>query len=174
MKKLGGSIMKKLVTVILTILLTSTMFASRPVAVSASSVLETVNGGGTALMGPPGSAKGVSSFGFHATLYADGSAVGHFDCVDQMGDVTGAGNIFGDITSWSRNGDGTVSLYVTNGKFVKFPGGLVASGIDFTVTIQKYGGAGVGHWSLTTGKGIICWETLISGQIVEKDIYKNS
>jgi hypothetical protein len=167
--------MKKLVTIILTVLLTSTMFASRPVAVSASSVLETVNGGGTALMGFPGLAKGVSSFGFGATLYADGSAVGHFDCVDLMGDVTGAGNIFGDITSWSREPiTGYLILHVTNGKFVSFPGGLVASGIDFTVTIQKYGGAGVGHWSLTTGKGIICWETLISGQIVEKDIYKNS
>jgi len=162
-------IMKKPATLVLTVLLAATMFASHPVAASAASVYATINGGGTALMGTPGHAVGVSSFGIHATLYVGGSAQGQFDCVDQMGDATGAGNIFGDITSWSQNTDGTVNLYVTNGKFVNIPGGHPAS-TSFTITIQSYGGAGVGHWTLTlTPSGfLVCYELVTSGQIVSR------
>jgi hypothetical protein len=166
-RRITGNLMKKRVTLILTVLLAATVFASHPVAASAASVVATINGGGTALMTPPGFGVGVSSFGIHATLYADGSARGHVDCVDQMGDATGAGNIFGDITSWSQNADGTVNLYVTNGKFVNIPGGHPGS-VSFTVTIQSYGGAGVGHWTLTSGGFLFCYEILKSGQIVWK------
>src|SRR5437899_11060368 len=86
---------------------------------------------------PPG--MGVTSFGFEATLYSDGSARGFFDCADHMGDVPGyPGNIFGAITSWSLNRDGTVSLYVTDAKLVLVGSGLVVSGgLPFTVTIQR-------------------------------------
>jgi hypothetical protein len=68
-------------------------------------VVATINGGGTALMtsGPGAGGKSVSSFGFHATLYSDGTAIGHVDCVDHMGD-TATGNIFGDVTAWSPGG----------------------------------------------------------------------
>jgi hypothetical protein len=116
--------------------------------------------------------KGVSSFGFEATLYSDGSAKGHFDCVDHQGDAPGyPGNIFGDITSWSQNADGSVSLYVANGKIVAIPGGPAGT-TPFTVTIQTFGGAGVGHWTLDGpgfsspfNGGPICQELLTSGQI---------
>jgi hypothetical protein len=166
--------MKKLVNLLPAILLAVAMLAPHPVAASAATVVGTINGGGTANMTdlPPG--MGVSSFGFEATLFSDGSAQGHFDCVDHMGDVPGyPGNVFGDITSWSQNADGTVSLYVTDGKFVAFPGGHtggLVGPISFTVTIQSFGGAGVGHWTLTADgqTNPICIELLSSGQIVAR------
>lgn len=146
------------------------LFAASPVAAKSISVVGTINGGGTATMTD---GMGVSSFGFQVTLFSDGSAQGRFDCVDHMGDAPGyPGNIFGQITSWSQNADGTISLYVTDGKLVAIPGGLVVpGGLPFTVTIQQFGGAGVGHWTLDvpgvpspTG-GPICVELLLSGQI---------
>jgi hypothetical protein len=92
--------MKKLVTLILTLLLAATMLGSRPVAANAASVVATINGGGTSVMTDLPAGMGVSSFGFEVTLFSDGSARGHFDCVDHMGDVPGyPGNIFGAITS---------------------------------------------------------------------------
>jgi hypothetical protein len=119
--------------------------------------------------------KGVSSFGFEATLFSDGSATGHFDCVDHMGDPAGyPGNIFGDITSWSQDALG-LHLYVTKGKLVGHGSPIVRGGLAFTVTIQSFGGAGVGHWTLEgPGPGFIspfnggpiCQELLTSGQIV--------
>jgi len=118
---------------------------------------------------------GATSFGFEATLFSDGTARGHFDCVDQMGDVPGyPGNIFGAITRWSKNGDGTVSLYVTDAKLVMLGSGLVVSGgLPFTVTIQTSGGPGVGHWTLDVpglpspfNGGPICQELMKSGQVV--------
>jgi len=61
-------------------------------------------------------------------------------------------------------------LHVTDGKLVAIPGGLVVpGGLSFTVTIQKSGGAGVGHLDLPGfpgPTGPICVELLISGQIV--------
>ena len=157
------------------LLLTAAVFlASSAGAANAVTVVARVNGGGTAVMTdlPPG--MGVTSFGFHATLFSDGSAQGHVDCVDHVGDVPGyPGNIFGEITSWSRNTDGTVNLQVTNGKLVAFPGGLVVpGGLPFTVTIQSPGGAGVGHWTLDVpgvksqfNGGPICQELMVSGQV---------
>ena len=136
-------------------------------------VVAKINGGGTSVMTDLPAGMGTSSFGFQATLFSDGSATGHFDCVDHMGDVPGyPGNIFGEITSWTRNTDGTVNLQVTNGKVVIFPGGLVLGGLAFTVTIQSPGGAGVGHWTLDVpgapspyNGGPLCQELLVSGQI---------
>ena len=49
-------------------------------------------------------------------LLADGSATGHFDYVDQHGDNL-PGNIFGEVTSWSMEGQ-VVVLNVT-GKLVR-------------------------------------------------------
>jgi len=154
------------------------MFAAHPVAASAASMVGTIHGGGTANMTDVVGAgfKGVSSFGFEATLFSDGSARGHFDCVDHMGDPAGyPGNVFGDITSWSRNADSSVNLFVTNGKLVAIPGGPAGAGLAFTVTIQSTGGAGVGHWTLNApglpspfNGGPICQELLTSGQIVAR------
>ena len=154
--------------------LTAVLFAY-PATASAASVVGHINGGGTANMTDLPAGMGVSSFGFEATLFSDGSARGHFDCVDHMGDVPGyPGNILGGIPSWSLNADGSVSLNVTNGKLVAIPGGLVVpGGLPFTVTIQRFGGAGVGHWTLDVpgvpspfNGGPICQELLTSGQIV--------
>ena len=168
--------MKKLLTLIPTVLLAATMFTANPLAASASSVVETINGGGTSVMTdlPPG--MGVTSFSVHATLYSDGTASGHVDCVDHMGDVPGyPGNIFGAITSWSRNADGDVSLHVSDGRLIAIPGGpVVSGGLPFTLTIQRFGGAGVGHWTLDVGipspfnGGPICQELLTSGQIIDR------
>jgi hypothetical protein len=132
-------------------------------------VVARINGGGTAemqLLSPDGQGgSGRSMFGTGVTLFSDGSATGNFDCVDQHGDATGAGNIFGKVTSWSKEGN-VIVLQVT-GKFVNAPGGHPVD-ISFTVKIQQFGGAGVGHWSLESGGFIFCWELLTSGQIVYK------
>jgi hypothetical protein len=165
--------MMKLVNLLPAILLVVAMLAPHSAAASAATVVETINGGGTANMTDVVAAgfKGVSSFGFHATLYSDGSAKGHIDCVDHVGDAPGyAGNVFGDFTSWSLNPDGSVSLQGT-GKLIGFPGGPVGT-VSFTLTIQSFGGAGVGHWTLDSpgfvspfNGGPICQELLTSGQI---------
>ena len=167
--------MRRLVTFVAVISLALAMLASQSVPANGATVVGRINGGGTSVMTdlPPG--MGVTSFGFEATLFSDGSARGHFTCVDQVGDVPGyPGNIFGAITSWSRNRDGTVSLYVTDAKLVQFGSGLVVSGgLPFTVTIQTFGGAGVGHWTLDVpglkspfNGGPICQELMTSGQVV--------
>ena len=82
-----------------------------------------------------------------------------------MGDSL-PGNIFGAVTNWSRNADGTINLQVT-GKFVGIPGGHPGP-ITFTVTITRPGGAGVGGWTLSVGNATFCIELLVSGQIVER------
>jgi hypothetical protein len=168
-------LIRKLVNLLPAISLAVAMLASHPAAAAASAptVEMTINGGGTALMCCTSAAglKSVSAFGIHATLYSDGSAQGHFDCVDLMGD-TMPGNVFGPITSWSRDTTtGDIILFITGGSLVGTHGGTPpfhGTGHPH-VTIQSFGGAGVGHWTLTNGKGVIvCDELLISGQIVER------
>ena len=109
---------------------------------------------------------GITTFGTGITLLSDRSARGHFDCVDHHGDAPGyPGTVFGEVTSWSIDGGGIVSLNVI-GKLVVFPGGLVLTDLPFTIKIQRFGGAGVGHWTLDAFGFTICFETLLSGQIV--------
>jgi len=137
-----------------------------PATADAASVVATINGGGTALMDPTRSdfgLAGTTSFEIHATLYSDGTARGHVDCLDQVGS-TFPGNIFGEVTSWEGNLDGSITLNVV-GKLVGIPGGHPHD-VSFTVTIQQFGGAGVGHWTLSIGPFTVCDETLLSGQIV--------
>jgi hypothetical protein len=150
------------------VLLAGALFVASPAsAAKAVTVVGRINGGGTAVMTD---GMGTSSFGFEATLFSDGTAQGHFDCVDHVGDAPGyPGNIFGQITGWSLNPDNTVNLFVTNGKLVSFPNGLVVpGGLPFEVTIQSSGGAGVGHWTLAVPNNSVppvCIELLLSGQI---------
>jgi len=157
--------MRKLLNLVPAISLAVAMLASHPAAAAANAVtvVGTINGGGTALMtsGPGAGDKSVSSFGFHATLFSDGTATGHVDCVDQMGDKS-TGNIFGDVTGWSLGPYG-LTLFVT-GTLVAIPGGHP---IDrtFKITIQTFGGAGVGHWTLGPPASPFCIELLISGQL---------
>ena len=128
------------------------------------SVVATINGGGVADMDD---GEGPSLFGMGVKLLSDGSAQGFFDCVDQMGDSF-PGNFYGQVTSWSLNEDGTIS-YSGIGKVVSFPPYFfVAHNLEFTVTIQAFGGPGVGHWTLDVPEfgGVICWETIRTGQVV--------
>jgi hypothetical protein len=164
--------MKKLLNLLPAISLAVAMLASHPAAAAANvvTVVATINGGGTALMyaGPGMGDKSVSSFGIHATLYSDGTASGHVDCVDQHDD-TSAGNIFGEVTSWSLNAadgdiDDGIQLHVT-GQLITFPGGHPVD-TSFPVTIQAAGGAGVGKWTLGNPAAPFCIEILLSGQIV--------
>jgi len=147
------------------------MLASQSVVANAATVVGMISGGGTSIMTD---GKGFTTFSIDATLFSDGTARGHIDCVDRVGSAPGyPGNIFGAVTSWSRNIDGTISLHVTDGKLVVFPDGLVVpGGLPFTVTIQTYGGTGVGHWTLDIGpaptSSPICIELLSSGQIVAR------
>lgn len=164
--------MRNLVRFTAAISLAVAMLASQSVVANAATVVARISGGGTAIMTD---GMGVTTFGFEATLFSDGTARGHFDCVDRVGSEPGyPGNIFGAITRWSRNADdGTISLHVTDGKFVSFGAGLVApGGVEFTVTIQAYGGAGIGHWTLDIGlsrtSNPICIELLTSGRIVAR------
>ncbi|MEP6693016.1 MAG: hypothetical protein ABJB39_00050 [Chloroflexota bacterium] len=162
--------MRKLLDLGIAITMALAMVASQSGVANAATVVARVSGGGMAVMLD---GMGDSSFGFEATLYSDGTARGHFDCVDQVGDAPGyPGNIFGAITRWSRNADSTINLYVTDAKLVSIPNGLVIpGGLPFTVTILAYGGAGVGHWTLAVPGvpsprgGPICDELLTSGQI---------
>ena len=144
----------------------SAVSSVRPsVAGLAATVVATINGGGTAEMEVPGF-LGSTAFGMEVKLLADGSATGHFDCLDQQRS-THPGNIFGEVTSWSNVGteaEPIIVLHVT-GKLVRIPGGHPVD-VSFTVTIQKFGGAGVGHWTLEFGGRILCFEILTSGQIV--------
>jgi hypothetical protein len=145
--------------------LTAVLFAY-PATANAASVVATINGGGTAIMDPNRSdfgLAGTTSFGIHATLYSDGTARGHINCIDQVGS-TFPGNIFGEVTSWEESLDGSITLNVV-GKFVGFPGGHPED-VSFSVTIQQFGGAGVGHWTLSIGGFTFCDETLLSGKIV--------
>jgi hypothetical protein len=134
-----------------------------PVAAKLATVVATINGGGTAVMeSPPGPLEGSTAFGLEVKLLSDGSATGHFDCVDQQGG-TFPGNIFGEVTSWRMEGDVVVLNVI--GKLVPIPGGHPQAR-SFTVKIQQFGGAGVGHWTLEIGGTVFCVEILTSGQIV--------
>jgi hypothetical protein len=123
-------------------------------------VVARISGGGTAEMQAGGIAQGITHWGAGVTLYADGSASGHIDCVDQQGG-TDPGNIFGEVTSWRM--EGTVVVLNVVGKFVGHGGH--PQDVEFTVKIQEFGGAGVGRWTLEVGPFLFCVEVVTSGQI---------
>jgi hypothetical protein len=131
-------------------------------------LVASINGGGTANMDD---GAGTSHFGTGVKLYSDGSAKGQFDCVDDHGSMPGyPGNIWGPVSSWSLDAAGQITLHVPNSKFVPIPGGH-PSNLPFQVTIQQFGGARVGHWTAAIPDGAggwftVCFETLVSGQIV--------
>jgi len=81
-----------------------------------------------------------------------------------MGDKS-TGNIFGEVKKWSVGPHG-LTLFVS-GKLVAIPGGHPVPR-NFPVTIQSFGGPGVGHWTLGNPASPFCIELLISGQLVER------
>ena len=131
-------------------------------------LVASINGGGTANMDD---GAGTSHWGTGVKLFSDGTASGQFDCVDDHGSMPGyPGNIWGPVASWSMDAQGLITLHVPNSKFVPIPGGH-PSNLPFQVTIQRFGGKGVGHWTAAIPDGAggwftVCFETLTSGQIV--------
>ena len=149
-----------LLAVVAAMTFTPTARADKPPASMAS-----INGGGTANMDD---GQGRSAWGIGVQLFSDGSARGHFECVDQQGD-TYPGNFFGQVTSWSLNANGEIT-FSGLGKNVGFPPTFffhLIDNIPYTVTIQSFGGPGVGHWTLDVPDfgGVVCFETVTSGQI---------
>ena len=141
-----------------------------------AAVVARVSGSGTSIMTDLPAGMNVSTFEVKATLFADGTARGEFVCVDVLGDVPGyPGRISGPITRWSRNAAGEVTLFITGGKFVPLPDTGLVFPATFSVTIQRSGGAGVGHWTLNDladptdvspfNGGPICQELLTKGHI---------
>ncbi len=155
--------MKKLLKFVPALLLAVAMLTPHSVALGGTAVVGGITGGGTANMDD---GEGISSWGMGVQLLRNGAASGQFDCVDQMGD-TFPGNFLGRVTSWTQNQDGTVS-FSGIGTVVNIPGGPIATNLPYTVTIQQFGGPGVGHWTLDVPAfgGIICFETLLTGQII--------
>lgn len=143
------------------------ILAAHSVGSQSVTLVATINGGGTANMD---NGKGTTHWGGSIKLLSDGSATGEFDCVDQHGDAPGyPGNIWGEATSWSIGPDGLITVNFS-GRVVPIPGGHPRD-IPFQVTFQRFGGAGVGHWTLAVPNGVggwftVCFETLTSGQVV--------
>ena len=139
---------------------------------SANSVhlVATINGAGRAVMDAASPLKGTTTYFIHARLYSDGTAIGRFDCVDLAGS-TAEGDFFGPITSWKMvNGQITLSgpgqLRALNGDLVP---GIGTTVLPYTVTIQRFGGEGTGHWTLDVpffAPVAICSELLTSGRLV--------
>jgi hypothetical protein len=169
--------MNKLLKFLPAISLAVAMLALNPAAAAASGPSEdgpelvgTVNGHGTSIMGAPGIGRGPSTFDIHVQLFADGSARGRVYCVDVAGDPTGSGIIFGDAKNWTQDAQGAVTLIVPNGTFTTLEGVIVPPSRYFTTTIQRFGGAGVGHWSMNFMHKPIpfCWELVTKGRITGK------
>jgi len=138
---------------------------------SANSVhlVATINGSGRAIMDAASPLKGTTTYFIHARLYSDGTAIGRFDCVDLAGS-TFEGDFFGPITSWKMvNGEITLSgpgqLRALNGDLVP---GIGTTVFPYTVTIQRFGGKEIGHWTLDVPffGGVVCSELLTSGRLV--------
>lgn len=121
------------------------------------------------------------------TLYSDGSAKGTFYCVDLPDSPPGyPGIIWGDATSWTLE-NGLITLHVPSSTYIpwaepwdwsrrnSFPPGPRLDGGPWRVQIQKFGGAGVGHWTLDVPDGsggwfTVCLEQVTGGKIALKQL----
>jgi len=156
--------MRNLIKVAAAVLAVASALAQHPAMAKPASVVATISGGGAANMYD---GQGPSYWGVEVKLLSDGSAQGFFECVDQQGDFF-PGNFFGPVRSWSRNADGTINLHGV-GATLSFPPNPLdfIGNLEFTVTVQHFGGPGIGHWTLDVPDfgGVVCIETLTSGQI---------
>ncbi len=159
------------------LLVAAMVVSSQPADAKSRTLVATIHGAGGAVMdaGAP-ILRGGTTYSIDARLYSDGTASGFFDCVDVAGS-TFPGDFRGPITSWKKVGgkitlSGTGKLFDLHGD--PFPDTGMTS-FEYTVTIQKFGGAGKGHWTLAVpffaaaGFGDpICSELLTSGRLVIK------
>lgn len=159
--------MRRLISLLVAAVLVGALAGPASAASHGRTVVAQINGGGTALMLAESFAQGITHWGAGVTLYSDGTASGHIDCVDQHGGNF-PGNVFGEVTSWSGDLDGGPITLNVVGKFVGAGGHPSAT--SFRVIIQEFGGAGVGRWTLEVEVAPevffeFCVELVTSGQI---------
>ena len=147
-----------------------------------------ITGAGTALMTDVGGTTLWWENKGGITLYSDGSAKGAFYCVDLPDSPPGyPGIVWGNVTSWTLD-DGLISLHVPSSTYISwaepwdwsahknFPPGPRFDGGSWRIQIQRFGGAGVGHWTLdvfnpVTGLWEInCLEQVTGGAIGLKQL----
>jgi hypothetical protein len=108
---------RRLISVLVSALLVGALAGPASAASHGRTVVAHINGGGTAEMQVESFAQGITHWGAGVTLYSDGTASGHIDCVDQHGGNF-PGNVFGEVTSWSGDLDGGPITLNVVGKFV--------------------------------------------------------
>jgi hypothetical protein len=145
-----------------------------------------ITGAGTAVMTDVGGTSLWWENKGGITLYSDGSAKGTFYCVDLPDSPPGyPGVVWGDVTSWTLD-NGLISVHVPSSTVIswsepwdwsthKLPPGPRSDGGSWRIQIQKFGGAGVGHWTLDVpdGKGgwfTFCLEQVTGGKIGLKQL----
>ena len=117
-----------------------------------SSLILSVNGGGQGTFGADldgdGNIDG-SHFGIGASIYRDGSAIGHFECL-MAGNARILGlplmAVEGNVNSGSGNANGSATL--SGISTVNLGNGQIFRGVPFSVTVRA-GGPGVGSLKLT-------------------------
>ena len=156
-------------------LLVAAMIASSlPAEAKSVHLVATIHGAGGAVMDAASPLKGTTTYSIDAQLFSDGSATGFFDCADLAGS-TDVGDIFGPITSWKKV-DGKITLSGTAQLTNLDRTVIVATNLEYTVTIQKFGGAGKGHWTLDVpafqapNDPPVCSELLTSGRLVMRHV----
>jgi hypothetical protein len=145
-----------------------------------------ITGAGTAVMTDVGGTSLWWENKGGITLYSDGSAKGTFYCVDLPDSPPGyPGIVWGDVTSWTLD-NGLISVHVPSSTVISWsepwdwsrhelPPGPRSDGGSWRIQIQKFGGAGVGHWTLDVpdGKGgwfTFCLEQVTGGKIALKQL----
>jgi hypothetical protein len=140
-----------------------------------------ITGAGTAVMTDVGGHSPWWENESGITLYSDGSAKGAWFCVDLPDSPPGyPGAVWGAVTSWTLD-NGLISLHVPSSKAIswdkpwhwgpdhKFPPVKPVDGGSWRIQIQKFGGAGVGHWTLdvlVNGVWVtVCLEQVVRGKI---------
>lgn len=130
-----------------------------PAAGQDSSAVAKVSGGGTAFFVDPRFEGGRTQFAVGATVFADGTGVGVFECV-----IKGVLSWHITVTGGSLNSDGSVT--VTGPSIAHFAGGGF---VEFDAFIIFYaGGPGEGMFCAgpPTFADTLCdVETVVSGQI---------
>ena len=171
-KREGENDVKYLRLLVPAFLLMAAMVAlGQPAAAHERRLVAVIHGAGLSTMDAMGNLRGPTSFTIDARLYSDGSATGWIYCADLKGSINPAdgsgveGVVAGPVSRWSRV-NGKIALTAT----------LTLAGtplvLSSTVTIQKFGGAGKGHWTMslpafeTPGGPPTCSEAITSGRLV--------